>query len=304
MQGKNRIIQPAAEHYSVKELCSLLAVSRSGYYRYLSQLDVDKERQTKERIKAIYEQRNGTYGYRRIEVELERQYEEKANHKRVLRLMQLMELKAVIRRKRNARTPYQAAEAEGRVADNLIQRHFTADHPNEKWVTDVTQFRVGEDRLYLSAIKDLCSTEIVAYEISGRNDNNLVLETFKTAFEAQKDATGQLAGLIVHSDQGFQYTSHAYHDMLPTVGAQISMSRRGNCLDNAAMESFFSHLKTEALYPYDIPTLDEAQRRIEEFIHFYNHERIQRKLKKLTPVEFRRQLINTGAFSTVHKNGA
>ena len=153
-----------------------------------------------------------------------------------------------------------------------------------------TAKRSGTIGCFLSAIKDLCTKEIVAHHISRCNDSELVLETFITAFEEQKDATGKIAGLIVHSDQGFQYTSHAYHDMLPTVGAQISMSRRGNCLDNAAMESFFSHLKAEALYPYDIRSLDEAQRRIEEFIQFYNNERIQRKLKKLTPVEYRCQL--------------
>jgi putative transposase len=290
VQGKYRIVQSVSEKYPITELCTILGVSRSGYYRYLSRQGVDKDLETKERIKAIYEQRNGTYGYRRIEDELERQYGENVNHKRVLRLMQDLGLKAVIRRKRDYRSSYQAAEAAGRIADNLLNRDFTADKPNQKWVTDVTQYRLGDERLYLSAIKDLCSSDIVAYHISKRNDNELVLETFKTAFEAQKDATGKIAGLIVHSDQGFQYTSHAYHDMLPTVDAQISMSRRGNCLDNAAMESFFSHLKAEALYPYDIRSLDEAQRRIEEFIYFYNHERIQRKLNKLTPVEFRRQL--------------
>jgi putative transposase len=100
-----------------------------------------------------------------------------------------------------------------------------------------------------------------------------------------------MSGLIVHSDQGFQYTSYHYHDMLPKVGARISMSRRGNCLDNASMESFFSHLKTEGLYPYDIRSLDEAQRRIEEYIHFYNNNRPQRKLNKLAPVKYRYQLV-------------
>jgi len=115
----------------------------------------------------------------------------------------------------------------------------------------------------------------VAYHMDLRNDNQLVLQTFKKAFEKQKDVTG----LIVHSDQGFQYTSHAYHDMLPKVGAQISMSRRGNCHDNASMESFFSHLKTEGLYLYDIRSIEEAQRRFESYITFYNHSRPQRKLK-------------------------
>ncbi|WP_157273488.1 IS3 family transposase [Paenibacillus sp. oral taxon 786] len=123
--------------------------------------------------------------------------------------------------------------------------------------------------------------------MSLRNDNQLVLQTFEKALNQTKDVTG----LIVHSDQGFQYTPHAYHDMLLKVGARISMSRRGNCHDNASMESFFSHLKTEGLYPYHIRTLDETQRRIEEYIEFYNNKRPQRKLNKLTPSEFRRQLV-------------
>ncbi|WP_400162159.1 IS3 family transposase [Brevibacillus sp. TJ4] len=268
------------------ELCKVLGVSRSGYYRYLGRKHMNRDREIKLQIQAIYTQRKGIYGYRRIKEELLRQYNKRVNHKKVLKIMQGLGIKAIIRRKRTYRSTYQVAEATGRVANNLLQRDFTADKPNQKWVTDITQFRIGDERLFLSAIKDLYNNEIVAYHMSLRNDNALVLETFKKAFEMQKDVTG----LIVHSDQGFQYTSHAYHDMLPTVGAQISMSRRGNCLDNASMESFFSHLKVEALYPYDIRSLEEAQRRIEEYIRFYNEERIQINLKKLTPVEYRRQL--------------
>ncbi|WP_425464336.1 IS3 family transposase [Paenibacillus anaericanus] len=156
----------------------------------------------------------------------------------------------------------------------------------------MTQYRVGEQRLYLSAIKDLCGNVIVAFHTNTRNDNELVLNTFAKAFKQHKDASGKIADLIVHSDQGSQYTSHEYHDLLPKVGARISMSRRGNCIDNAAMESFFSHLKTEALYPYDISSISEAQQRIEEFIRFYNNERIQIKLKKKTPVEYRLQFTS------------
>ncbi len=139
--------------------------------------------------------------------------------------------------------------------ENLLKQDFKADKPNQKWVTDITQYRVGDCWLYLSAIKDLFNNEIIAYQLSHRNDNERVLQTFRQAWKQQKDVTG----LIVHSDQGFQYTSYAYHDMLPKVGARISMSRRGNCYDNASMESFFSHLKTEGLYPYDIRNMDEAQ---------------------------------------------
>lgn len=197
--------------------------------------------------------------------------------------MQEMGIRSRIRRPRHQK--YQSSTG-GRVAENLLNRNFQADKPNQKWVTDVTQYRVMDTWLYLSAIKDLCNGEIVAFEMAIRNDNALVLHTFAKAFKEQKD----MSGLIVHSDQGFQYTSYDYHDMLQKVNAQISMSRRGNCHDNASMESFFALLKTEALYPYDIRTLEEAQRRIQEFIHFYNNNRPQRKLNKLTPVEYRRQL--------------
>ncbi|WP_150106457.1 IS3 family transposase [Paenibacillus sp. JDR-2] len=170
---------------------------------------------------------------------------------------------------------------------NVLDRNFEALQPNQKWLIDVTQDRVKDSWLYLSTIKDLCQNEIVAYNMSLRNDKDLVLQTFSKSFEKEKDVTG----LIVHSDQGSQYTSYDYHDMLPKVGAQISMSRRGNCYDNASMESFFSHLKTEALYPYDIRSIEEAQSRIEEYIHFYNNHHPQRKLNKLSPAQYRKQLI-------------
>lgn len=273
--------------YPVTQLCKLLGVWRSAYYRYLERKKLNVDGEIKQQIEAIYIQRDRTFGYRRIQGELMRQYGSLVNHKKVLRLMQEMGIRSIIRAKRPYFNTYQAMQSDGRVAPNLLNREFTAAKPNQKWVTDVTQFRVGDERLYLSTIKDLCGKDIVAFHISQRNDNELVLNTFSKAFEKHKDVTG----LIVHSDQGFQYTSHAYHDMLSTVDAQISMSRRGNCLDNAAMESFFSHLKAEALYPYDIRSIDEAQRRMEEFIRFYNEERIQLTLHKLTPIEYRRQLV-------------
>ncbi|MEZ2661482.1 IS3 family transposase [Aneurinibacillus aneurinilyticus] len=150
----------------------------------------------------------------------------------------------------------------------------------------MTYIPTTEGWLYLSPIMDLFNNEIISYCIQDRNDNTLILQTVKQAFESRKDATG----VILHSDRGFQYTSHDYHNMLQKVGARISMSRKGNCYDNACIESFFSHLKTEELYLYDIPDKKEAQRRIEEYIRFYNEERIQLNKNKLTPVEYRRQL--------------
>lgn len=278
------LIEQAANPRQVAELCQLFRVSRSGYYAYLKRKGNDRDAEAKRLIREAYNRYEGKYGYRQLQLFLWQDDGVWMNHKKVLRLMQKLGLQANIRRKRRFNTTYQAGE---RVSENLLKRDFTAEKPNQKWVTDVTQYRVGERWLYLSAVKDLFNNEIVAYQLSQRNDNELVLRTFAKAFAKQKDVTG----LVVHSDQGFQYTSYAYHDMLPKVGAQISMSRRGNCLDNASMESFFSHLKTEGLYPYDIRNLTEAQRRIEKYIRFYNRERPQRKLKKLTPVEYRRQFV-------------
>ncbi|MGG3281424.1 IS3 family transposase [Paenibacillus solani] len=276
------LIEQAAKRGQVAELCQLFGVSRSGYYAYVKRKGNDRDAEAKRLIRRAYKRYDGKYGYRQLQLFLWQDDGVWMNHKKVLRLMQKLGLQASIRRKRRFNMTYQAAE---RVAENLLNRNFTAEKPNQKWVTDVTQYRVGERWLYLSAVKDLFNNEIVAYQLSQRNDNELVLRTFAKAFAKQKDVTG----LIVHSDQGFQYTSYAYHDMLPKVGAQISMSRRGNCLDNASMESFFSHLKTEGLYPYDIRNLTEAQRRIEKYRRFYNRRRPQRKLNKLTPVEYRRQ---------------
>lgn len=277
-------IERAANEYPVCHLCKVFGVSRSGYYAFLKRKAFDRDREDRELVKKVYEHYNGVYGYRQIQLFLLQDHGVWMNHKKVLRLMQVLGIRSRIRRKH--RCNYVSA-AEGRVAKNLLKRDFKADAPKQKWVTDVTQYRVGESWLYLSAVKDLFNNEIVAYHMSQRNDNPLVLQTFEKAFNKTKDVTG----LIVHSDQGFQYTSHAYHDMLPKVGAKISMSRRGNCYDNASMESFFSHLKTEALYPYDIRNMDEAQRRIEAYILFYNQHRPQRRLNKLPPVEYRKQLI-------------
>jgi putative transposase len=284
---KHRVVDAMRSQYGVRELCELLNISRSGYYKYVQRMSHDRDAWLKEKIRAIYMEYQRIYGYRQVQMQLERQYQIKANHKRVLRLMQQMGLRSIIRRRRQWLSGCNEAIAGGRVAENLLQRNFSAKNPDHKWVTDVTQYRIGDRRLYLSAIQDLFNNEIVAYHISERNDNPLVIESFHNAFEKRKD----VAGLIVHSDQGFQYTSHAYHDMLQKVGAQTSMSRRGNCLDNACIESFFSHLKTEALYPYHIKDLAEAQSRIEAYIRFYNEERAQHKLNKLTPVEYRHQLI-------------
>ncbi|RJE83627.1 IS3 family transposase [Paenibacillus sp. 1011MAR3C5] len=281
---KCRLVEELREHFTVTELCKEVGLSKSGFYTYLERKAVDKDKPSKEVIRATYERYKGIYGYRQIQLFMYQVHQVWMNHKKILRLMQEMGLQAKIRRKFRHHRTWSLGD---RVVRNVLDRNFKAHAPNQKWVTDVTQYRVKDSWLYLSTIKDLCQNEIVAYHMSLRIDKELVLQTFAKAFEQEKD----VAGLIVHSDQGFQYTSNDYHDMLPKVGAQISMSRQGNCYENASMESFFSHLKTEALYLYDIRSIEEAQSRIEEYIHFYNNHRPQRKLNKLSPAQYRKQLM-------------
>ncbi|WP_169833786.1 IS3 family transposase [Saccharibacillus sacchari] len=284
-QAKYALIRQVNENQTIRWLCQIFGVSRSGYYAWLKRQEATPEAADAKLVHAIYWKYNGIYGYRQLQLFLWQDCGIWMNHKKVLRLMQKLRIQARVRKKRRYRY---TADAAGLVAENVLNQHFKADKPNEKWVTDITQYRVGERWLYLSAVKDLFNNEIVAYQIGEHPDKELVKQTFKKAFRKRKDVTG----VVIHSDRGAPYTSHLYHDMLPKVGAQISMSRGGNCYDNASIESFFSHLKTEGLYPYSIRSLDEAQRRIEQYIRFYNTKRPQRKLNKLTPVEYRRQFIS------------
>lgn len=285
IKARYALIQQVNEKGQIGRLCKWFGVSKSGYYAWLNRQEIDKDQADKRLVSKVYKKYNGVYGYRQLQLFLWQDEGVWMNHKKVLRLMQTLGLQSQIRRKR--RYTYTAGAA-GLVAENVLKQNFKAEKPNAKWVTDMTQYQVGERWLYLSAVKDLFNNEIVAYEIGEHPDKELVERTFKKAFRKRKDVTG----VVVHSDRGAPYTSHLYHDMLPKVGAQISMSRGGNCYDNASIESFFSHLKTEGLYPYSIRSLEEAQNRIEKYIRFYNTRRPQRKLNKLTPVEYRRQFIS------------
>lgn len=281
-KARYTLIRQVNEKGQIGRLCKLFGVSKSGYYAWLKRQKQDRDTADKTLVAKVYKKYNGTYGYRQLQLFLYQDEGVWMNHKKVLRLMRALGIQSRIRRKRKY---IHSADAAGLVSANVLKQDFTADRPNQKWVTDITQYQVGERWLYLSAVKDLFNNEIVAYEIGEHPDKELVKRTFQKAFRKRKDVTG----VVIHSDRGAPYTSHLYHDMLPKVGAQISMSRGGNCYDNASMESFFSHLKTEGLYPYHIGNLSEAQRRIEKYIRFYNRRRPQRKLNKLTPVEYRRQ---------------
>lgn len=228
-----------------------------------------------------YQKSKGIYGYPRIKAWLRQSHGIQINHKRVYRLMKEMGIQSRIRRKRK----FFGRREQVVVSNNKLNRDFTASHPREKWATDITFVIFNGRRLYLSVIYDLFNNEVIAYKISKRNDLTLVMDTVKAALKI-KEANG----VILHSDQGYQYTSRKYNEFLKASNITVSMSRKGNCLDNACIESFFSHLKTECLYLDVFTKEDEVKKAIQRYIHFYNYERIQVRLNNLSPVLYRAQI--------------
>ena len=197
--------------------------------------------------------------------------------------MQSMKLKSRIRVSK-----YRSYKGQvGRVADHVLQRQFKADKPNQKWVTDVTEFNVRGEKLYLSPIMDLYNGEIISYQTQRRPMFELVKDMLKDALKKLKSTEKP----IIHSDQGWQYQMRHYQQQLKQHGLIQSMSRKGNCLDNASMESFFGILKSECFYGKKFNTIDELEQSVKEYIHYYNHERIKVKLKGLSPVEYRTQSL-------------
>ena len=278
---KYNVICRHKEKYSISEMCRFFGVSRSGYYDYIKRMDIPaKDLPLAENIKKCQAECRNTYGYRRIHIWLERNGI-RCNPKTVLRVMNKYNLLSVIRRRRYMKY----GEALHRYP-NLLNRNFTAERPNQKWVTDISYIRTGQGFLYLSIIRDLYDNSIVAYKTGTEQNNNLVLETIRAAGKSEKVT----AELQLHSDQGFQYTSHAYFKLTQQYGITPSMSRRGNPYDNALAENFFSILKTECIYRTKIATLAEARVLIDDYIYFYNNQRIQIKTK-LTPLELRRQYV-------------
>jgi transposase InsO family protein len=263
-------------------MCEFFGVSRAAYYewvRKIEQDDPDQERM--EQIQAAYEASHNTYGYRRITLQLQQKQSLHINHKAVLRLMNKLGIRSVARK----RKMYKKLEEIGTYHSypNLLNRDFVATRPNQKWVTDVTYIDTQQGWGYLSTIKDLYDGFIVAHVFARNNSIALVTNTVRQAQQKEKVTEG----LILHSDQGTQYTSQAYHDVLTNeYNITPSMSRPGNCWDNAPMENFFGHLKEEYLRHFKKPTFEEADLLIAEYMYFYNYERIQLKTRH-TPFEHR-----------------
>ena len=278
---KYKVIYRHKEKYSVSEMCRFFGVSRSGYYSYVGRMEKPaKDLPLAEKIRECQRSCRSTYVYRRVHIWLERNGIH-CNPKTVLRVMNKYNLLSIIRRKRYVK--YGEAL---HCYPNLLNRNFVAERPNQKWVTDISYIRTGQGFLYLSVIRDLYDNSIVTYKTGTENNLNLVLNTLKAAKKKEKVT----AELQLHSDQGFQYTSQAYFKLTQRYGITPSMSRRGNPYDNALAENFFSILKTECIHRTRIATFAEARELIDEYIYFYNHQRIQTKTK-LTPLELRCQYV-------------
>ena len=274
---KYQVIFKHKDKYRISEMCRFFEVSRSGYYDYLHRKDIpDRDLPLANLIKECQEQNHRTYGYRRVQIWLERQGIYR-NPKTVLRVMQKYNLLSVVRRKK-----FHYCSQYLHRYPNMLNRDFTAERPNQKWVTDISYIKTGQGFLYLSIIRDLYDNSIVSHKTSKEQSIKLVLDTIKAAKRKEK-VTGELQ---LHSDQGFQYTSHAYFKLTKEYGILPSMSRRGNPYDNALAENFFSILKRECINT----TYEEASLLIGEYINFYNNYRIQTKTK-LTPLEKRNQFV-------------
>lgn len=265
----------------MKGLLRVTGLARSTFYHQCKRLQApNRDVELKARIRQTFERHHGRYGYRRVTAAI-RNDGHVVNHKAVQRLMGELGLKSKIRAKR-----YRSYAGEiGKAAPNVLQRQFHADAPNQKWVTDVTEFKVDGSKLYLSPVLDLYNGEIVAYEMAERPAFPLVSNMLKKAFKRLRPGEQPL----LHSDQGWHYRIPAYRNMLGARCVTQSMSRKGNCLDNAAMESFFATLKSEFFHPNRFKNLDELRKGIQHYVHYYNHERIKLKLKGLSPVQYRTQ---------------
>lgn len=254
---------------------------RSTYYTYFGDEGTeDKCAPLKQAMQDIQEHHRGRYGYRRMTAAL-RQIGHVINGKKVRRLMGELDLKCTVRPKKYK--SYRGLMDEA--SPNTMNREFAADQPNQKWVTDVTEFKVAGEKLYLSPVLDLYNGEIVAYQTDTRPRYTLVGTMLERALEKLPAESKPM----LHSDQGWHYRYPDYRQRLKEAGLEQSMSRKGNCLDNAAMESFFGTLKSEYFYREKVESIDQLRAGIDEYIRYYNHERIKMKLGGLSPVAYRAQ---------------
>ena len=275
------------KQYPIRVLCEILKLNRSSYYKWLGRKKSVNECQNESLIpliQAAYDERNGILGYRQMTIKLNREHHKQFNHKRIYRLMRLLGLKSVCRKKR-----YNYIKSNPEiVAENILDRNFTASRPCQKWLADVTELKYGNgQKAYLSAILDLGDRSIPAYVLGRSNNNDLVFKTFDNAIHTRPNAKP-----IFHSDRGFQYTSKVFRNKLNEAGMIQSMSRVGRCLDNAPMEGFWGFLKSEMFYLHTFDTFDDLEIAVHEYMDYYNNRRYQKRLQCMTPMEFQSYIFN------------
>ena len=262
----------------MKALVTFAQIPRSSYYDLLKKMSrPDPDINLKVEIKAVYDEHEGRYGYRRIRDELANRGQ-KVNHKKVQRIMKELGLKCVVRMKK-----YKSYKGSvGKIASNILDRNFIAEAPNKKWVTDITEFKLFGEKLYLSPVLDLFNGEIITYTIGSRPTYSLVSEMLENALERLPEEHQ----LLMHSDQGWHYQMEKYRKRLQLRGIVQSMSRKGNCYDNSVMENFFGIMKSEFLYLNQFECVEHFKKELEKYIIYYNTKRMKAKLK-MSPVQYR-----------------
>ncbi|MCU9699620.1 IS3-like element IS1397 family transposase, partial [Escherichia coli] len=283
---KTKVIRSLRCGHCQSDLLKAAGLARSTLYYQLSlQKAKDKYADVKQLIASIFHEHRGCYGYRRIHCELQKRGL-KFSGKTVRKLMQQLGLKSPVRLKK-----YRSYRGNmGLAAENILQRQFKAEAPCEKWVTDITEFRAGGQKLYLSPILDLFNGEIVAWETACRPTEELVKRMLNKGLESLAEGEKPL----LHSDQGWHYRIKSYQSALADRGLVQSMSRKGNCLDNAVMENFFGHLKEEMYYRRDYRSVEELENAVNEYITYWNQKRIKLSLGGLSPVEYRTEYQKAG----------
>lgn len=260
-------------------LLSHAKMAKSSFYYHLNQSkQLDKYLILKKMICKIYRRHKGRYGYRRITQELNNKGVI-INHKTVYSLMKQLGLKSLIRVKK-----YKSYKGkQGKIAPNILKRQFNETLLNKKWATDITEFKVAGEKLYLSPIIDLCNREIISYQLSRRPNFKQVTQMLDKAFSKKK----KKKNILLHSDQGWQYQMKAYQNLLKENNITQSMSRKGNCLDNAIIENFFGTLKSELFYLKKYKNITDLEKDIKQYISYYNKERISSALKGMSPIKYR-----------------
>lgn len=278
--------------YPIAQLCKLGHITRASYYKWKMGTESENDARNKRIADAIEKihAEHPDMGYRRIRDVLEHDYGINVDDKRVLRICRKKKIQSIIKHRYNCCT--KPASDPAYTAENILNREFHADHPNEKWVTDVSEFKYGshsdeqKGKIYLSVILDLCDRRPVAYAYSHHNDNDLVFITFDKAVEANPGAKP-----LFHSDRGYQYTSKDFRQKIVKAEMTQSMSRVAHCIDNGPMEGFWGIMKREMYYTKKFKTEEELITAIESYLDYYTTKRVQRNLDVLTPMEYHERKV-------------